>query len=268
MPYLDNRAWVGLSATLDEIIKHKAIPPPLQSIINAANSPKGIIGSDSLSLWARAFVTVLGSRRVYFNRMVIMQLRFVGITGLEKALSFAQQLREQESDSSEEDESSKPLQNALEPLAHLTNTEVVMQEGYFFDVHNVQELVSAKYGYTSLTTSPVDVTEIVAKRLINGTLSLASLPAHELQKKRESLPGLDRIRKKVTLNVSELTVMYKPAIETDPGYQKKVDVLLSELSESGWVKPLHHKDGHFTWFKLPEWMQVSFFIMSFDILFI
>jgi hypothetical protein len=256
---LDNHAWKGLSANLDEIIKHKAVPPPLQAIINAASQPKGIIGSDSQSLWARALVAVLGSRRVYFNRMVVLQLRLVGIVGLEKVLSFAQQLRSKESDSSEDDEASKPLLRALDPLATLANTEVVMQEGHFFDVHNVQELISAKYGYTSLTTAPVDVTEILSRRLSNGTLSLASLPAHELQQKRESIPGLDRFRRAVTLNVSELTITYKPAIETDPGYQRKVDELLSQMTESGWVKPLHHKDGHFTWFKLPEWMQVWFY---------
>eukprot|EP00026_Physarum_polycephalum_P000921 Phypoly_transcript_00922.p1 GENE.Phypoly_transcript_00922~~Phypoly_transcript_00922.p1 ORF type:complete len:1281 (-),score=247.58 Phypoly_transcript_00922:48-3377(-) len=257
VPYLDNHSWRGLSAVVDEITKNKASPPPLQSIIDAACAPKGIVGSDALSLWARALVAVLGSRRVYFNRMVVLQLRLVGITGLEKVLSFAQQLRSKEHDTSEDDATSKPLLRALEPLSTLTNTEVVMQEGYFFDIHNVQELVSAKFGYTSLTTAPVDVTEIVSKRLSSGTLALCSLPPHELQQKRESIPGLDRFRRAVTLNVSELTIVYKPAIETDPGYQRKVDELLAQLSESGWVKPLHHKDGHFTWFKLPEWMQVE-----------
>ena len=195
---------------------------------------------------------------MYFNRMVVLQLRLVGIVGLEKALSFAQKLRSREGDNTEDDESSKPLLKALEPLSTLANTEVVMQQGYFFDIHNVQEVVSAKYGYSSLTTSPVDVLDIISKRLSSGTLLLASLPVHELQKKRESVPGLDMLRRAVTMNVSELTITYKPAIETDPGYQRKVDELLSQMTESGWVKPLHHKDGHFTWFKLPEWMQVCF----------
>lgn len=262
--YLDNHAWQELSATLDEIIKRKAAPPSLQSIINAAGSNNGIVGNDNLSLWARAFVVALGSRRIFISPSVVFRLKFVGIYGLDKVLSFAHQ-RRAHSSVSDDEEATRPIAKALEPLVTLGSTEVIMQEGHFHDIHNVQELLSAHFGYTSLTTSPLDVTETIASCLSNNTLHLASVPVHVLQKQRESIPGWDRLRKRVTLNVSELTIRYKPAIETDPSYQKNVDKLLGHLLELGWVKPLHQKDGHYTWYKLPEWMQVSSFLFMFFI---
>lgn len=262
MSYLDTHAWQELSATLDEIIKRKAVPPPLQSIIDAAGSNNGIVGNDSVSLWARALVVALGSRRIFISQMVVLQLRFVGIYGLDKVLSFSQQ-RRAHSTVVDDEEATRPIARALEPLVGLATSEVSMQEGRFHDVHNVQELISAHFGYSSLTTSPLDVTETVATCLSNNTLHLAALPVHVLQRQRESIPGWDRLRKKVTLNVSELTIRYKPAIETDPSYIKNVDNLLGQLLETGWIKPLHQKDGHYTWYKLPEWMQVKIIYLSY-----
>lgn len=78
-----------------------------------------------------------------------------------------------------------------------------------------------------------------------------------------------------------LNIKYRPVLEQDPKYQEKVDTLLDELdragiaiswvfarwcirtqfhrvhSHLGFVKPIHKNDGHLTWFKLPEWMQVA-----------
>eukprot|EP01118_Nematostelium_gracile_P001888 TRINITY_DN11954_c0_g1_i1.p1 TRINITY_DN11954_c0_g1~~TRINITY_DN11954_c0_g1_i1.p1 ORF type:complete len:322 (-),score=77.33 TRINITY_DN11954_c0_g1_i1:31-957(-) len=65
------------------------------------------------------------------------------------------------------------------------------------------------------------------------------------------------MRKTVTRNISKLKIKYKPCHEVDPGYQQKVNKLLSQLAQSGWTRPLHKNDGHLTWFKLPEWMQVE-----------
>jgi hypothetical protein len=262
--YLDLQAWRELSAALDEITKRKAAPPPLHEIIATASSKEALQGSDSAAMWARALTAVLGSPLVYLTHTLVLQLRLVGIDGVYKAWALAQKRRKaQRSEASahedEAEESASPLLQALKPFTDPPCNEVAMEEGHFADVHNVAEVISATYGYTSITARPTDVTAIIAARLKHNTIHLANLPSSKLHKQREVVPlfgSLDRLRKAVTLNSFTLNIRYRPVLETDPTYQRKVDELLLQLSEHGWVKPLHKNDGHFTWFKLPEWMQV------------
>lgn len=261
--YLDLQAWKELSTALDEITKRRVAPPPLHAIIAAAGAKESLRGTDSAAVWARALSAVLGSPLVYLTRALVFQLRLVGIDGVYKAWDLAQKRRKatqcEALAGAEDEESANPLLEALRPFTEPPTNDAVMEEGHFVDIHNVAEVVSATFGYTSITARPTDVTAIIARRLKNNTLRLADLSSSKLQKQREVVPllGLDRLRKAVTLNVSELKIRYRPVLETDPTYQRKVDELLLQLSESGWVKPLHRNDGHFTWFKLPEWMQVE-----------
>ncbi len=266
--YLDLQAWKELASALDEITKRRVAPPPLHAIIAAAGAKESLRGTDSAAVWARALSAVLGSPLVYLTRALVFQLKLVGIDGVYKAWDLAQKRRKATqcevalANGADEDEESAHTQllEALRPFTEPPTNDAVMEEGHFVDVHNVAEVVSATFGYTSITARPTDVTAIIARRLKNNTLQLADLSSSKLQKQREVVPllGLDRLRKAVTLNVSELKIRYRPVLETDPTYQRKVDELLLQLSESGWVKPLHRNDGHFTWFKLPEWMQVLF----------
>lgn len=254
--YLDSRAWQELSAALDEIIKHKAAPPTVRAIIDAATNKEKLAGKDRASMWARALVAILGSPLVYINRTMVFQLKMVGLDTVYKAWSQAQKRRESDGKAKDSEVEAHPLTQALKPFTEPQTMHAVMRERHFVDVHNVAEVISATYGYTSLTARPVDVTKIIAKRLKDHTLLLADLPPKKLQRERESIPGWDGLRKAVTLNSSELKIRYRPVLETDPSYQRKVDELLYQLSDAGLVKPLHRNDGHLTWYKLPEWMQV------------
>lgn len=50
------------------------------------------------------------------------------------------------------------------------------------------------------------------------------------------------------------TTTTEPAVET---ISPLVDVVSSSLTELGLLKNIHGDHGHYTWYKLAEWMQVE-----------
>jgi len=180
-------------------------------------------------------------------------LNFLGFGKIYEAWKIAQRMRK-----SVLSESAGPILEALQQFNKNPIKEVVMEEGEFADIQNVAEVVKATYGYTSLTATPADVTAQIAKRLVDNTVKLSNLKSAELQKpRRGSVAMFDTARKVLTMNTNRLTVQYRPLLDGDPAFMSKVENLLDKLTECGLIKSLHKSDGHLTYYKLPEWMQVE-----------
>ena len=244
MQNLDQQAWIQLESALEDIIKTKTMPPSWKKIVACAAGKKKN-HREAAVLWAKALSAVLGSPLVYFTTTIAFQLKLLGLAGIDEAWSRAQEAR-----------GSQPSPS-FDFQLEASELIVEMEENAFFDIENVSQIVQATYGYSSLTSSPVDVTDYISRKFMHNKLYLKDMHKQELQQFRDIVPGWDSLRKAVRGKVSKLTIRYYPIVETDPQYKKKIEQLLFQLSESGWVKPLHRNDGHFTWFKLPEWLQVE-----------
>uniref|UniRef100_A0A7S1WKE8 Uncharacterized protein n=1 Tax=Alexandrium catenella TaxID=2925 RepID=A0A7S1WKE8_ALECA len=128
------------------------------------------------------------------------------------------------------------------------------------DVEHVAELLSAKFGYTSLTARYLDVTERMrAEHLHDGVLKLKGV---DLRRAFGSdgpvAKALDGLRAGVLSAHRRLVLVYRSSVDPEPeDVMPRINGLLDYLSGCGFTRQLHVQDGEYTWFKLTEWMQVE-----------
>jgi FAD/FMN-containing dehydrogenase/SAM-dependent methyltransferase len=146
---------------------------------------------------------------------------------------------------------------------------------------DVAEIVHATFGYTSLTSSPTDITDQLAALHASqqtSTPGVFVVSAAQCQKSRNSgssaLHGLDATRKAAVqlatlgrAGTNRLDITYRclsredrdqSAAESDAAHLASVaESVRGVLRRSGGTSNLHSDDGEYTWFKLSEWMQVE-----------
>eukprot|EP00566_Odontella_aurita_P001921 CAMPEP_0113531096 /NCGR_PEP_ID=MMETSP0015_2-20120614/3308_1 /TAXON_ID=2838 /ORGANISM="Odontella" /LENGTH=1747 /DNA_ID=CAMNT_0000429897 /DNA_START=442 /DNA_END=5685 /DNA_ORIENTATION=- /assembly_acc=CAM_ASM_000160 len=157
------------------------------------------------------------------------------------------------------------------------------------DLYDVAEVVKAEFGYKSLTSNLSDITSEVralhadihmqleacrSQHYLSNSASwqdipsVGFLPLHEsmlntFRNKKTSLKIGDSLRRSIvsagTLglkgeNVLKLQYIPLRSLVVD----SKVDTLCDFARKTSLIDAdLHQDDGHFTWFKLSEWMQVE-----------
>eukprot|EP00438_Fugacium_kawagutii_P019017 Skav234575 [mRNA] locus=scaffold2869:193438:197603:+ [translate_table: standard] len=252
------------------------------------------------STWSRALTAFLGSRHVQLRNPALMVCNSLGLEQLPPMWHAAQALRRRQPPSSggivspfpvrspEEAERKRNLQRALEGL-YPPIEELEMVEGRQYDVCDVAEVLSASFGYTSITARPQDVTQHVRRRLKDGQLRSSAAKGG----------AADEVRRFATRNTRKLTLQYRSSRILPPeDLLPRISAVLERLRESGWSENLHGNDGEqlgttgfpleimlfsqvlehsstlkvcqflasgftrlvpvrYTWYKLNEWMQVE-----------
>ncbi|CAK9063882.1 unnamed protein product [Durusdinium trenchii] len=162
--FLDEEAWVEFQHYLLEAIN--AQRPPSKDALFNVKTP-----------WGLAMRAFLGSRYVRFNSSVLLMCKFYGLAELPAMWRAAQALRKGMESlepsgvaapmlvrSRSDADRMQSVQRALDGLTSKV-LEVQMDEGQQHDICEVSEVISATFGYTSLTAKPRDVTAAVRKLL-------------------------------------------------------------------------------------------------------
>jgi hypothetical protein len=140
---------------------------------------------------------------------------------------------------------------------------------------NVGFIVQATWGYSSMTSTPTDITEKV-QRYFNATaksnggrLCLDVITLEDMRNRNDPLASaVDSSRRQIvqgmTLGIAgnrKLHLRYHCVQQSqlpDPSqYMHKVNRLRTALRTSGSIRDIHAEDGEYTWYKLNEWMQVE-----------
>eukprot|EP00992_Anisonema_acinus_P004566 TRINITY_DN16004_c0_g1_i1.p2 TRINITY_DN16004_c0_g1~~TRINITY_DN16004_c0_g1_i1.p2 ORF type:complete len:162 (-),score=33.01 TRINITY_DN16004_c0_g1_i1:465-950(-) len=108
-------------------------------------------------------------------------------------------------------EQARGLQEALAALESATRT-VVMPGHAPWDLTDVAEILEARYGYTSLTATPDDVTEAIRSRHRDGELRLRTVNLEAEYGKGWA----DGMRQLVAGKRPELRLVYRSTAEPDP----------------------------------------------------
>ena len=239
--------------------------------------------------WHRLLRAFFRSSRVRFDGTVArMGLRAMDLTELVTIWEEEQrQLRESKGVRKAAAQAATPVE-VIRPSQDVSSIEGLMQlqaatgpqvtvtleapESGVFTVPDVGEVISAKFGYVSLTSRLSDVTAQVRQHFKVGTT--LRIPLETLQHWRHEVVGeaIDVARRALfgaaTLGVgghAEFELTYRRAAKAQSHGAVDVDLrstLASRLSEALQAtnviqRALHADDGEYTWFKLSEWMQVE-----------
>lgn len=252
--YLDEEAWIEFRAALLEAL-HDKVPPSADAIFR----PK--------TTWARALTAFLGSRHVQPRSQALMMCQYVGLEQLPGMWRTAQALRRSQQSqqshgvvspapirSPEDAERKRNLQRALNGLTPPLRR-VEMTEGHQRDICDVAEVVSASFGYYSITARPHDVTGQVQQMVSNGKLCLRNV---DLCRAFGVGGAADGLRRVATGNTRQLEIRYRSNQVMPPEHLlPRITAVLERLRHSGWTEDRHSDDGEYTWYKLNEWMQVE-----------
>ena len=108
--------------------------------------------------------------------------------------------------------------------------------------------------FNSLTVQTQDVTELLRTSFHRG--DMLHLEGADLHYHCQTGGLWGSLVSGVRNKQHKLTVTYTKAAELDSSYVGRVRKLTKELAAQGYTRRLHPKNGHLTWLKLPEWMQV------------
>eukprot|EP00756_Hemistasia_phaeocysticola_P008399 Hpha_TRINITY_DN14610_c2_g13::TRINITY_DN14610_c2_g13_i1::g.48367::m.48367 len=238
---LDTRAWRELREALEDVKKEKQVP-----------NLRLITGGESA--WTRSAMAVLGSPEVKISPGKARLARWAGLGDLVRMWEAAQKIRRQSRRSDEwEDGLLKELKSAIE---NPRPKEVTMEEGSYQDIQNVGEVISAKFGYKSLSRGYDDVTPILRKRLTReGALMLQGLDLFSMLGRT----WMDHTRRGALGQTNKLIIYYKPLRDLTPeAVLPAAEALVGHLRDRGIVDKSHHKNNaDYNWMKLPEWFQVE-----------
>jgi hypothetical protein len=155
---------------------------------------------------------------------------------------------------------------AADAMAYLRAQEQVQEETLhapFRSIKNIRRLASVRFGYTSLTASKIDVTAYARQHWLVGTMLqlddvdvLGELRAAGLWTGQAGLgQAYDAMRMRLTGKAHKLHVSFVPLGGADE--LEHCRQLSLALREACLTDAEHAEDGHYTWFKLVEWMQVE-----------
>lgn len=268
---------LALAAVLDEAA-FKKLQAAFREAQAAGRPPTAalIFGRDGENPWSRAMMALLGAPSVKFTPGQTVGLSFVGLADVVSMWRIAQ-ARRSTAGSSKGGPSgvltkAATLSGTLRSrvnghMAGISNPlqELTIEEGKGYNIEGIAEVLDARFGYQSLTADYVEVTEILrSKYLKDGTLHLHGVDFRTQLMHRSHDPGsklgrgMDNLRAGVLNKTRHLKIKYRSAETPDPeSYVPKVNALLEMLRVSGVTESLHVDDGHYTWVKLPEWMQVE-----------
>lgn len=128
----------------------------------------------------------------------------------------------------------------------------------FRSISNIRRLVSVRFGYTSLTASKVDVTAYANEHwLVGSTLQLDAVDVLAELRAAGLWTGqtYDSFRMRMVGKSHKLHVMFLPLGGEDE--LAHCHSLSTALRDACLTDAEHADDGHYTWFKLVEWMQVD-----------
>jgi hypothetical protein len=148
---------------------------------------------------------------------------------------------------------------AMEGL-HPGPKEVQMAEEKQWDLKDVAEVISATYGYESLTARLKDITqEMKQKHKQDGNcLRLRTMNLNKEYGEEAAKGMLDGLRKGLVGATRHLTIKYRSSAEPQPeDFMPRINTLLDRLNSLGITDKVHPDDGEYTWYKLNEWMQVE-----------
>lgn len=164
-------------------------------------------------------------------------------------------------------EARSPLPKAaVNAMTYLRTQEQVQEETLrapFRSIKNIRRLVSVRFGYTSLTASKIDITVYARQHWLVGTTLqldnvdvLGELRAAGLWTGQAGLgQAYDSMRMRLTGKAHKLHISFAPLGGADE--LEHCRRLSLALREACLTDAEHAEDGHYTWFKLVEWMQVE-----------
>ena len=304
--YLTREIWIDMKVHLDAVVKEGGeLPTKTRLLSQSKHHP-----------WHRVFYAFLKSPRVNLNQQGFIALKLIGLgdicTLYEQAKKEQNEIEPTHSLDCDSEVTSclTATHQSLEDLGRDWTgdviTRVITYDGKEENcLHDVAEVIEAKFGYNSITSRKVDVTvelqsshdrinkqvlEQQSIRPVSGQLKLGFLNIDEgllvqMRNKGHKQKEMgDSIRKSfvnlATLGNAgnnQLKITYQRFSVCDDkgrvqnaavqsvlslGYMENmrsvVKSTLDMLESKGIVRgDLHPSDGHYTWFKLNEWMQVE-----------
>lgn len=212
-------------------------------------------------------MALLGSPKVRFSLGTSAALKFVGLSEVLAMHTVAQKRRQEKGQSSQlvrpelkrveswREDVKRDINQAMSKMQRTATRHFLEHEAQ--NVEEVTEIISAKFGYESLTADFVDVTDEVRKYLHNGVLMLKDVNLRNaFGHKAGIVKGLDNLRSGLLQKKRELIITFR-FVPRPEKFIPQVNGLLSILSNSGMTAQLHVNDGEYTWYKLTEWMQVE-----------
>jgi len=249
------------------------IKPALEEIIADPRNPNHQFTYDTVrgqGPWNRAAMAFLGSPEIRITTVQAFMARRVGAGDLVDMWRTAQEARRvaEQRDQNRTAEQQAPLVNALRTIPDREAVApgfVNIKDGEQRNIYNVGQITSATYGPPVgssvaekvgiagfFKSKVIDVTDRIRLLLSDGVLNLESVDLTDYLDApgmwwSQSLGGTKR----------ELKIYYRTEHPEPEQMLTRVQSVVSELEEGGFLREMHRNDGEYTWFKLNEWMQVE-----------
>eukprot|EP00927_Polykrikos_kofoidii_P039712 TRINITY_DN34044_c0_g1_i1.p1 TRINITY_DN34044_c0_g1~~TRINITY_DN34044_c0_g1_i1.p1 ORF type:complete len:1636 (-),score=267.52 TRINITY_DN34044_c0_g1_i1:22-4929(-) len=214
------------------------------------------------NVWHLAAVAFLGSPRLTLTSTARVGASLAGLGDFVKLFDYSQKegrrLRASDVDLRRAAALDDALYRSMLGIFSASQS-VEMDHDSIRDLEDVAEVISATFGYTSITARPVDVTDIVKKTLRGTTLRLTT---GKFMGNAGQGGLLDNTRAAMIGAVRKLKVTYVSTGDPQPEwFIPRVEAVLSILRGGCRVASRsEHSLRHaapFTWFKQNEWMQVE-----------
>lgn len=154
--YLTPEIWGGMKKHLTNVIDSRDLPTKTRLLSSSDNHP-----------WYRVLRTFLQSPQVLLNQQATRTLKFMGLNEL--LVIYKQAKRDHETlrfSSSDQftlqylDESDRSIADLNKDWrADVVKKVITFDNGYRYCLHDVAEIIEAKFGYKSITSRKVDVTK-------------------------------------------------------------------------------------------------------------
>ena len=240
---LDPTSWMSLDICLQKIQASGKYPD--MAMLTGRNSQR-----DGANPWCAAVMAVLGAPKIQLSNAVQSKASWVGFGEFVQMWSTAQKSRQ-----SATKHKGKEVETILRSFNQQRHKATLRKPA---DVFDVGEVVSAKYGYTSLTSSYIDVTAIIKERYHrNDTLCLRTVNFEKAFDRDVFFSPFDALRQSFTNTEPRLIVEYYAARPHPNHLIPKIASLRKLLLKQGEVSTTHLNDGEYTWYKLNEWVQVE-----------
>eukprot|EP00164_Ancoracysta_twista_P002113 GFYU01002789.1.p1 GENE.GFYU01002789.1~~GFYU01002789.1.p1 ORF type:complete len:1110 (-),score=314.84 GFYU01002789.1:142-3471(-) len=254
---LDATAWEELTQALHHVRQSPPEAPTKSKML------------DPRDPWHGVALAVLGSSRMHMTKMQSWQARAVGLGEFVTLWKQAHQNRTQpqiqrQPSGPAAEVASGTLKSIKAVLKKMREDDQVytteINDNEYFDIHGVQEVIHAKFGYKTLTADYVECTEQVKALYLHGStlrlrgrnvtkdLSDAGLPVASV---------VDPLRLAMYNKRRKLKLTYVMTRADSSLVLTQSQRLSDLLRAGGHIRTAREGSGHWTWFKLPEWLQVE-----------